>query len=87
MASLEDITNRGIAYESLSPSIFRFLEIRKLSIFDKAAPENQILSIRKLKIYYRLRALLSGMFNEAVSEEPGRGRDNYSPAGRDRRSR
>ncbi|MCK4542262.1 MAG: translocation/assembly module TamB domain-containing protein [Spirochaetales bacterium] len=68
MASLEDITNRGITYESLSPSIFRFLEVRELSIFDKAAPENKILSIRRLKIYYRLRALLSGMFNEAVKE-------------------
>ncbi len=31
--------------------------------------------------------IYKGMFNEAVSEEPGRGRDNYSPAGRDRRSR
>ncbi|MCK4628370.1 MAG: 30S ribosomal protein S3, partial [Sedimentisphaerales bacterium] len=26
--------------------------------------------------------IYKGMFNEAVSEEPGRGRDNYSPAGR-----
>ena len=31
--------------------------------------------------------IYKGMFDEAVSEEPDRKQDNYSPAGRDRRSR
>ncbi|MEW5814515.1 MAG: translocation/assembly module TamB domain-containing protein [Spirochaetota bacterium] len=61
---LESTLNRKIAYKSIAPSIFRYIEIRNLVIYnnDHNAP---LLEIKKIRAYFNIFKLLAG--NPAAS--------------------
>ena len=69
MQYLEAKIGRKISYDSISPSIFMFLEIRNLRIFDFDDPEDYLLQINKIRIYYNIFLMI---FNDdplvAISE-------------------
>ncbi|ORC37229.1 hypothetical protein B4O97_03300 [Marispirochaeta aestuarii] len=65
---LEGRTGRNITYSSISPAVFRHLEIRDLKIFDPGSPDEALLVIRKLRITYNLFDLFSGEPLQAVRE-------------------
>lgn len=56
---IENELGRNITYSSISPSIFRFLEIRDLTIFSETEQEQPLLSIERLRVHYRFRDLFS----------------------------
>ena len=66
--SLEENLDRSISYESISPSLLMYLEVRSVSIetFTPDGPKN--VDIGKIRIYYNLFSLLKGEFFTAVSE-------------------
>lgn len=68
ITSLEEKLNRSISYESISPSLLMFLEVRSVSIetFTPDGPQN--VAIGKIRVYYNLLTLLRGEIFTAVSE-------------------
>jgi translocation and assembly module TamB len=61
---IERELGRNITYSSISPSIFRFLEIRELTIYSEAnnsgeKQEQPILFIERLRVHYRFKDLFS----------------------------
>lgn len=66
---MEKQLGRKIQYESISPSIFMYLEIRDLRIFSFISQEDEIFRIRKLKIKYNIfRLIFSDNSLTSVSE-------------------
>ncbi|MBN2533298.1 MAG: translocation/assembly module TamB domain-containing protein [Spirochaetales bacterium] len=55
---MEKQLGREIQYESISPSIFMFLEIRDLKIFSFISQEDEIFRIRRIKIKYNIFTLV-----------------------------
>jgi hypothetical protein len=55
---LESWIGRKIAYDSISPSVFMFLEIKNLRIYPLSQPEDSILKLNNLKIHYNIIKLL-----------------------------
>ncbi len=55
---LENRIGRKIAYDSISPSVFMFLEIKNLRIYPLSQPEDNILKLNNLKIHYNIVKLL-----------------------------
>ena len=55
-----------IEYESISPSLFRYLEIRNLRIFD-AATDEDILFLGRVRIYYSFLAFFKGSLPGSVT--------------------
>lgn len=68
IASLETSLNRSISYDSISPSLLMYLEVRSVSIetFTPDGPKN--VDIGKIRVYYDLFSLLKGEMFSAVSE-------------------
>ncbi|MBN2554000.1 MAG: translocation/assembly module TamB domain-containing protein [Spirochaetales bacterium] len=61
--------DREIRYQSVSPSVFGYLGIRELEIYSREDPDEVLLRISRVKIYYNLIKLLSsGSAALAVSE-------------------
>jgi len=68
VAYIEDLFGRSISYDSIAPSIFRYIEIRGLrihSLQDSAVP---LLSISRIRVFYRLGELLKGGGAAALRE-------------------
>lgn len=57
---LEQKTGRRISIESISPSVFRFVEIRDLSIYDGEDRNNVLLTIDRVRVHYDIFRLFSG---------------------------
>lgn len=64
---LEAATRRAISYSSISPSIFRYIEVRDLVIYGKSGERGRLLQVKRLKIYYDVFALLQGNIAGAVT--------------------
>ena len=58
MEYLESKIGRKISYDSISPSVFMYLEIRDLRIYDFDNSSNYLLQINKIRIYYNLFLML-----------------------------
>jgi hypothetical protein len=65
---LEGKIGRSITYGSISPAIFRHLEIRDMEILDPGTPGEALLSIRKLRITYNIFDIFSEEPLQAVRE-------------------
>ena len=65
---MEGRIGRRISYRSISPAVFRYLEIRDLNIYDPGNPDEALLTIRKLRITYNLFDIFSGEPLKAVRE-------------------
>jgi translocation and assembly module TamB len=63
---LESATGRAISYSSISPSIFRYIEVRDLVIYGKPGERDRLLQVKRLKIYYDIFALIGGNIASAV---------------------
>ncbi len=57
---IEQATGRRITYQSISPSIFRFLEIRGLEVYDPGTNQEPLLRIRRIEVSYSIWKLLTG---------------------------
>ena len=57
---LEGRIGRHISYRSISPAVFRHLEIRDLSIYNETDPQRKLLTVRKVRIQYNFFELFSG---------------------------
>jgi len=68
IASLEKTLNRSINYESISPSLLLYLEVRDVTIetFTPNGPKN--VDIGKVRIYYDFWSLIKGEKFSAVTE-------------------
>lgn len=55
---LEQELGRTISYESISPSVLNFLEVRNLKIHKHDSPKDYLVSIQKLRIHYNILTLL-----------------------------
>lgn len=58
IASMESIVGREISYESVSPSILQYIEVRDLAIQGSEGGEKPLLSVSSLRITYSLFRLL-----------------------------
>jgi translocation and assembly module TamB len=58
LSYMEQQLGRKIQYESISPSIFMYLEIRDLKIYNLVSREDEIFRIRKIKIKYNIFSLI-----------------------------
>ncbi len=65
---IEQALGREIGYSTIAPSILRYVEIRGLTIYGRLGEPEQLINIDRLKVYYSLRALLQGDFEEAFTE-------------------
>jgi translocation and assembly module TamB len=68
ISSLEESLNRSISYDSISPSLLMYLEIRSVSIETFTPDGQKNVDIGKIRVYYDLFALLKGEMFTAVSE-------------------
>lgn len=68
IGQLESILGRRISYASISPSILRFLSIRELTIHGREGEPADLLSVERLRVFYRPLMLLRGEFTDAFSE-------------------
>jgi translocation and assembly module TamB len=66
IAYLENVLGRTISYDEVSPSFFRSIKIRGLTVYGSERPETPLLKIRQVRIYYRLFPLLLGDPIDAV---------------------
>jgi translocation and assembly module TamB len=66
IASLEAQLGKKISYSSLSPSIFQFLEIRDLVVYDENPGD--FVSIKKLIVFYDILALMTGNNQDLIQE-------------------
>ena len=57
---LEAQTNRSISFSSVSPSVFRFLEIRNMKIYKRGEEAVELLTIARVRVYYNIFKLLRG---------------------------
>jgi hypothetical protein len=66
---LEAKIGRRISYKSISPSVFGYLGIRELIVYSQDDPDEVLLRINRVKVYYNLfRFLSSRTVALAVSE-------------------
>jgi len=56
---LEAKIGRRISYKSMSPSVFGYLGIRELVVYSRNDPEEVLLRINRVKVYYNLFRFLS----------------------------
>ncbi len=66
VAFLEAKLGREISYESISPSIFSYIEIKNLSI--KKTGTEPLLVMNKVKVYYNIFSIIAGRIPEAFYE-------------------
>ena len=67
IAYLETATGRRITYESVSPSILRYLEIREVVIHTADEGPGELLRVNRVRVYYRLIPLLRRSVTGAIS--------------------
>lgn len=65
---LEQKTGRRISIESISPSVFRFVEIRDLSIYSGEDRHDVLLTINRVRVHYDIFRLFSGDPLSSVKE-------------------
>jgi translocation and assembly module TamB len=58
ITTLENMAGRRITYADISPSIFQYLEVRDLTIFDSRDPDQELLTVHDIRVYYSLARLL-----------------------------
>ncbi len=58
VALIEKTISRKVTYESISPSIFRYLEIRNLIIYRKGTSGTPLIRIRRIRLNYSIVKLL-----------------------------
>jgi translocation and assembly module TamB len=69
MRELEAMVGRPITYARISPSFFRYIEVRDLTIHDAHDPDKPLLTINTVRIYYSLFRLLAGRDTASVLRE------------------
>ena len=73
IAFLEESTGREIRYDSVSPSVLRFLEINRMRILSEGGDGDDILEIEKFRIYYNIFKLIGknpgGAFSRVSIED------------------
>lgn len=65
---LEDVLGRQVSYESISPSILRYLSVNDLTVHGTAGEPADLLNVERVRIYYRPVRFLQGRYAEAFSE-------------------
>ena len=65
---LEGSIGREISYRSISPAVFRHLEIRDLAIYETHRDGSPVLTVRKLRVTYNLFRLFGDDPLSALSE-------------------
>ncbi|MFW5788467.1 MAG: translocation/assembly module TamB domain-containing protein [Spirochaetota bacterium] len=65
---LEDVLGRKVSYASISPSVLRYLSVNDLTIHGSEAEPADLLTVERVRIYYRPLRLLQGRYAEAFSE-------------------
>lgn len=65
---LEDVLGRQVSYASISPSILRYLSVNDLTVHGTSDEPADLLSVERVRIYYRPIRLLQGRYAEAFSE-------------------
>ncbi len=60
--------DRRVEFESISPSVFRFVEIRELTIYDREGTSEPLLRIRRVRAYYDILRLFTGDPQRALRE-------------------
>ncbi len=65
---IEDLFGRSISYDSIAPSVFRYIEIRGLRIYSRQQSADPLLSISRIRVFYRLGELLKGGGAAALRE-------------------
>ena len=68
IARIEAILGRSVEYDGISPSIFRYLEIRNLRIKGQKGERPVLLSVSRVKVYYSIMALFRGEPLDALTE-------------------
>ncbi|HUZ18024.1 MAG TPA: translocation/assembly module TamB domain-containing protein [Spirochaetia bacterium] len=68
VVGIEQATGRRITYDSISPSIFRFVEIRGLNVYDRGGAPVPLLHINRLEVSYNIFRLLTGNPLNALNE-------------------
>ncbi len=68
IAELEDRIGRRVSYSRISPSIFRYLDIRDLTIHGADGEADVLASFGRVKTYFSVDRLISGDIKNAVSE-------------------
>jgi hypothetical protein len=58
ISALESIVGRRITYSAISPSIFQYLEVRDVRIYDSKDPDRSLLAIHTIRVSYSLAQLL-----------------------------
>ncbi|TVR00216.1 MAG: hypothetical protein EA403_12080 [Spirochaetaceae bacterium] len=66
--ALEDRIGRRVSYSRISPSIFRYLDIRDLTIHGSEGEADVLASFGRVKAYFSVERLISGDAANAVSE-------------------
>lgn len=67
VAELEKTFQRRLSYDSISPSIFRNIDVRNLRVWSDSA-DLPLVSIRRLRVHYNIFALFAGNPEDAVRE-------------------
>ena len=65
---VESILGRRVSYQSISPSILNFLNIRGLVVHGRQGEAEDLLEVDRLRLYYRPLRLLRGEFTNAFSQ-------------------
>lgn len=68
ISEIESLIGREISYSSISPSVLRYLSINDLTIHGLAGEPADLVSVQRLRIYYRPLQLIRGNLSEAFSE-------------------
>ncbi|MFW5688074.1 MAG: hypothetical protein ACOC1U_00760, partial [Spirochaetota bacterium] len=68
VTELENLIGREVTYSSVSPSILRYLSVRDLTIHGRRGEPADLLTVGRLRVYYRPLRLLQGRYSEAFSE-------------------
>ena len=69
IGGLFELLNRNVSYRDISPSLLRAIEIRDLTIYSGDAPEQPLMSIRRLRLRYSLTRLLTTLDPVAALRE------------------
>lgn len=68
ITEIETRIGRSISYETIAPSIFRYIEIRGLAVYGRLGEPEQLIEVDRLKVYYSLLSILRGDLQNAFTE-------------------
>ena len=63
---IESLTGQPVGYSRIAPSVLRYVQIEDLRL--GPSDETPVLEVRRLRVYYDIRAILRGEFSTAVTE-------------------